>query len=547
MTLSFDEIRRHVANAIANACPPVARDGEDPYPGASRYYISRIWSDMVLVSKGYWALESDVSRGFIKYSLKEEDEEVEVSLESLVGAKLQAVSEDGTISITLESDSADEDDYLSEAGKRNSKKDKATLNAILRTLVNLLNSDEIDDETLAAFNKKIAAPSPAKTKKDSENSAATTEAEPLTEARLDLIGVLRKAEEKAFSESVEGQIFTEQLEAVVTGVFDKKNLIVKDHKVLGIISKNGYTYPIATQQEALPIFEGAKAYLNHPTTKEMGEARNVRDLIGYHKNLRVKEDGTYSDLHLINNRTVQDYVIPVAETASHLIGSSVVIRGKMKNVKDSLPQIEKIYACRSIDLVSEPATTNGLYESDQHTGHSNNNTQSEDTMELKDLTLDALKKERADLVEQILASVEEGKKVTNLETQVSDLQAKLKEGDEKIARLELDIANRDAAETKKQAELEIEAMVRDSKIPDSVKYEEKDGKKVTKSHFYNILKRCESSDERRAIISDWEESCKGIPTEEKKSTSKPVSPEQKFGNGTVTESAVEQLYHGFSH
>lgn len=516
MTPSFEQIRAMVEDAIRQQYPPVARGEDEPYEGACRFYVTRIWTDRALVRRSYYSLESDPHYGLVPYTTKEsEGGNWAVSLDAMIPMKIQAVSDDGKTSVELET-KRDEGVDISEAGKRNSKADAKSLNAAMRALMGLIGEDDLDEDTMDAMKKKMMA-------------------KPMDKA---MKGSMKKTHESSSDESdvseawsgMDGETITETLTCVIEGTFDKKNMVIKDHVVLGPLSKNGYRYPVATQEAAIKakIFEGAKAYLNHPRSKEMGDARDVRDLIGEHKNVRLNGEKTYSDLFLVNNRTVQDHVLPIAESAPHLIGSSVVIRGKMKRVEGDLPEIEAIYACRSIDLVSEPATTNGLYESEK-------TEKVEEDMELKDLTLEQLRT-RPDLIEAVLAGAKEKEKVVELEAQLAESAKKLEESEKKRVAAEL-------KEAKTLLDNEIVSLVREAKIPDSIKYEEKDGKKEIKSHLSGILQRCESSDERRQVIADWEEVYKTKPPE-KKVVPVVVSPEQKldFDGKPLTTEAISGLY-----
>ena len=502
MTPSFEQIRAMVEDAIRQKYPPVRRGDDKPYEGANRFYIARIWTDRALVRRSYYSLESDPHYGLIPYSTKEkEGGDWEVALGEMIPMKIQAVSDDGKVAVALESKS-EKEQYIEEAGKRNSREDAKAINAALRTLTNLLNQEDLDDDTIKAVNKLILKP---------QGSTAD--------------------KSEAWHGS-EGETITETMVGVVEGTFDKKNLVIRDHVVLGPLSKNGYRYPKATQEAAIKdkIFEGAKAYLNHPSAKEVGEARDVRDLIGEHRNIRLKGEKTYSDLYLVNNRTVQDHIMPVAESHPHLIGSSVVIRGKMKKVEGDLPEIETIYACRSIDIVSEPATTNGLYESQR-------NEKVEDEVELKDLTLEQLQT-RTDLVEAILAGAKEKQRVSELEAELAESAKKLKESEEKLIAAQL-------KEAKTALESEISSLVSEAKLPDSIKYEEKDGKRQIKSHLLGILSRCGDTAERQQVIVDWEEVYKEKPGTK---TVPVVSLEQKlpFDKKALTTEAISGLYKSFN-
>jgi hypothetical protein len=409
-----------------------------------------------------------------------------------------------------------------EAGKRNAKADATTINSACRALLGLLSREDLEEDTIAIINKMIVAPTA---------SAKTQEVEgdlndPIT------VEITLHPEIKIVEESwanLEGETFTETLTNVIEGKFDKDNLVIENVKILGVTSRNGRRYPVEAQKTAVSIFEGAKAYLNHPTAQNLGEARDVRDLIGQHRNVRVQGDASYSDLHLLDNPTVRDYVVPVAEKAPHLIGNSIVVRARMKKAEDGIPEAQEILACRSIDIVSEPATTNGLYES---VGHKEND------MELKDLTLDILKKECPDLVKALLAESEKAKEYDVLKTENEALTANLTERDKKITALEAENVKREKAS-------EIDALVREAKVPDTLKYEEKEGKKVIKSHILGSLERAANTEERQAFITDWETMYKPEPTKKA-----PQSEEQKMEFGqfkTPTSESVLALVSAVSH
>lgn len=486
MKISYQELQSLVQEAINEAYPPILPpDYTDVPEWASRYWARNLWEDKVFVRKSCsFSTEADPDYGLIALTLDESTDDPTVTLGAFTPMKMvaRAIDPQLDIQVDLEAAAWETTDDIVEGGKRNSKSDSAVINTAVRQLVTLLGPKDLDSETLAIINKMIAAPIVTKTNKK--------EAEVKTEAW----------------DGLSGEVLTETFERVVEGQFDKANLIIKGHKVLGVESKNNRRYPVETQKAAVGIFEGAKAYLNHPTAKMMGEARDVRDLIGEHKNVRVEGSATYSDLHLLDNPTVRDYVVPVAESASHLIGSSIVVKAVMKKAEsDGVPEAQQIVACRSIDLVAEPATTNGLYESTVSvtTGDETATTKQENTMELKDLTIEMLRKERNDLVELVLADTAKQKESEDLKAKLTLTEDALKATQEKVVALE-------AKELKLQRETEIGSLVREAKVPDELKYEEKDGVKTIKAHIQGVLERCTTTDERKVFVEQWESMAKGL-------------------------------------
>lgn len=360
-------------------------------------------------------------------------------------------------------------------------------------------------------------------------------ADVLDKAKAELQAALNKGNKEseeindpAFTEACEGmggETFTEHFSAVIgeSANFDEDNMVVTGVSVLGPVSKNQRRYPVEVQEAALPLFEGAKAYLNHPTSKEMSDPRRVQDLIGEHKNIRMSGDMTYSDLHLIDNATVREHLVPIIKNKPHLVGNSIVVRGNSIREKDGWEKVTKILAVRSIDVVAEPATTHGMYESESQTPPS------EDTMDLKKLTLEELRAERPDLVAVITGDdktkKESADSLVTLEAKVTDLQKALAERDAKLAAIE---------EEKKaiaKAAL-IESLIASAKLPNSAKYDTKDDKKVIRESFRVALEKCNDEQGMKELIGIWESTFSAVPGKASTKETPAFSPEKRLDEGT---------------
>lgn len=333
-----------------------------------------------------------------------------------------------------------------------------------------------------------------------------------------------------------GTTFTETVSQPLAGArFDKQNLVVYGTKILGEHSLNNRDYPEATQKKAVSIFEGAKAYLNHPYPEDMAKPRKVQDLIGEHRNVRYADGSTYSDLHLLDKPLVHEQVVPIVENKPHLAGNSVVIRGRQRKGDDGRMIIEEIVAARSIDLVAEPGTTKGIYES-----HSQETNQ----MEWKDITLESFKQHCPDLVKQLLVVTKEQEdektKVLATEAENKKLKEDLAARDAKIADLEIKEAKRQEDEAKEVRMKMVVKLLTESKIPDRVKFEDKDGKKALKAHYLNLVERCSTEDEMKALVADWEKTF---------AAAKPLSETKDFSMDTIpaNSDAVGNLFHAFAH
>jgi len=114
---------------------------------------------------------------------------------------------------------------------------------------------------------------------------------------------------------------------------------------------------IAEQGDNLPCF------LNHTTPDKAFSARPVQDLVG--KFVNVRHDPVagkvLGDLHVLDHQV--PLVFALAEKMGHQVGASVVSKGLVKMEADGTETVDSIQALRSADLVSDPASTRGLFES----------------------------------------------------------------------------------------------------------------------------------------------------------------------------------------
>lgn len=107
--------------------------------------------------------------------------------------------------------------------------------------------------------------------------------------------------------------------------------------------------------------EGLPAYANHTAPELAFKPRDIKDLIGRHTN--VKYDSSTgrvtSDLHLLQHQS--PWVFALVEKLGDQIGNSLVSKGVVRMEGDT-EVVDEIAALRSCDLVSDPATSKGLFE-----------------------------------------------------------------------------------------------------------------------------------------------------------------------------------------
>ena len=215
-------------------------------------------------------------------------------------------------------------------------------------------------------------------------------------------------------------------------------------------------YPVATIQEAAPLFSGLKMYLNHPTKTEEREIPE-RDI--------TKWASTIIESHYDNGKAIGRVVVhdkwlrerlndPVAR--AH-IGLSINTGGRLSRGKvdgEEMEIVEKIVLQRSngpasVDWVTEAGARGRV---SRLLKESNNE---EEDMDFTKLDLATLKKERPDLIEAANRDVKESGAADQKDKDLKEAQAE-------NARLKKENALRDQKDT-------INGLLKESKLPESAK------------------------------------------------------------------------------
>ncbi len=206
----------------------------------------------------------------------------------------------------------------------------------------------------------------------------------------------------------------------VTLRVDREKGIIPGVKLLGNVSRKGRVYPKEVIGKALPLYEGMRVNVDHV---EPGQRRSLRDRIGLVKNVTLKEDGLYGDFHFNPKHALAEQITWDAENAPQNLGFSHDTRGNSRNVNGRVV-VESIDQVLSVDLVANPATTTGLFES----ADTPQTPEGKDAMDLSTLTLQELRESRDDLVKSILTEADATRStgypenVAGLETQIKTLQ-----------------------------------------------------------------------------------------------------------------------------
>lgn len=245
-------------------------------------------------------------------------------------------------------------------------------------------------------------------------------------------------------------------------IFEALNVDTEKKKAHVVLIKEGWSknkrfYPAQVLEQAVPLFEGAKCYLDHSDIKGIPN-RSVRELTGFYENVKFAGKQVEADLQFLETEAGKVGLDIAKETVKHnklLAGLSIRGIGTMRKVEEG-HEVENLSKIISVDMVSDPAAGGEflrLYESVMEVKD-----------DMKDLTLEKLKEERPDLVQSISEEVESrvyGKK--------GELDKQLKEIKEQNDKMQKDIAEWKTYGQVKETETILEKELAKSELPDIAK------------------------------------------------------------------------------
>lgn len=291
------------------------------------------------------------------------------------------------------------------------------------------------------------------------------------------------AEKKKGQESVRTGFFSELMpltESVMDGAAHEIDVTL----IRAGWSANGKYYSRETLGRAVPAFEGARAYVNHPTVSEGKERpeRDVRDMAGYYKNVRQADDGSLKGTLKLIGRNGDDLMPLVNEALTNkpdLLGLSINALGKTKMGEAEGRKgvlVEEIVSARSTstDIVTTPAA-GGKFE--RLMASDNEFT----TDLLQALEYDEWRESRPDFVarfqkETRTARVSElaeaqNQEVVTLREQVALLETTRKELEESQKRATTALTDKLNESLTRVSELVADSKLKESKLPDAWKTE----------------------------------------------------------------------------
>lgn len=162
---------------------------------------------------------------------------------------------------------------------------------------------------------------------------------------------------------------------------DRDAGVIYGVKVLGRYSRgshsvreaeNGTEYTPECMRAALPLYEGAKVFTDHPADRSKpGVERGTREAFGVLRNARVEsdDDGVRADLHYLRKNQLAEDVLDDVERGLGIYGLSHNAASDRERIDRANRRlvIESIAVVRSVDLVTRPATNRNLWESQEPT------------------------------------------------------------------------------------------------------------------------------------------------------------------------------------
>lgn len=148
---------------------------------------------------------------------------------------------------------------------------------------------------------------------------------------------------------------------------DEQENVVRGVKFLGFVSENGRRYLPEAVRKKLSAYEGIKVNIDHPENAHAtgSSSRRFSDRFGRLVNVRLEPAGGYCDLAFNPEHREAKAFVWWAKNDPGAIGLSHNATGSGEEDDNGTFVVDEIHEVYSVDLVADPATTKGLFESKQ--------------------------------------------------------------------------------------------------------------------------------------------------------------------------------------
>jgi hypothetical protein len=142
---------------------------------------------------------------------------------------------------------------------------------------------------------------------------------------------------------------------------DRERGVIEGVKILGLKSRNGRRYTREALQKAVALYDGQHVNVDHLAP---GQQRAYAQRIGRISDPKLREDGLYGTLQINPKHQLAEQLFYDAQHMPENVGLSHDAEGSVVGHDDNDIVVEEITRVKSVDLVSDPATTRGLFESE---------------------------------------------------------------------------------------------------------------------------------------------------------------------------------------
>lgn len=144
---------------------------------------------------------------------------------------------------------------------------------------------------------------------------------------------------------------------------DREKAVIHGVKILGKRSKNNREYTDVAMDQAAGLYEDIRVNVDHPQRRNKESDRGIAEGFGVIKGPHHRRgQGVYGDLHYLKSHPLAEMVIERAERMPHTFGLSHNADGEVSH-RNGTTIVEGVERVKSVDLVDQPATNAGLFES----------------------------------------------------------------------------------------------------------------------------------------------------------------------------------------
>jgi len=252
---------------------------------------------------------------------------------------------------------------------------------------------------------------------------------------------------------------------------DREEGVIRGVKILGLQSRNRRSYLPEALVQAARLYEDAKVNVNHPKGNPAAP-RDYQDRIGMIRNVRTQPgEGMFADFYFNPKHALAEQLLWDAEHAPENVGFSHNVEARTVRQGDEVV-VEAITRVQSVDLVADPATTRGIFESDG--GESD----IPPVEKPRTLTVEELKRNYPELVEQLCRELVEEQQ-----------------------RLKADVQRLTTLETAHQKHETVQRLLREFNLPDADSNDPKD-KTIVSEQFLELLLEAENEQAIRELIEE---------------------------------------------